>query len=590
MNEQSEPRPINELTAKLRFLAQDEEVQRVTGYKSYAALVRACGIQLPNADRISLQHQAALARVCKFNIDWPEWVSGNAEDFESRYHFEMVAKRLTERMTREPETTKQSAKAMRRSLQDQLAALDSLTGVTTRHGYTGQMTRPEPAASQAELPPFELFSHEFTGEFELERLTEAEQSRLGATFRVSEDQLVIAPSGEATDEAAAHDPLTQTLHKQVQRKGEGFLPVLRRLGNQPGWAGTTAALERLLGYLRGETSYVAERIGDVWSAAVELGSFLELDERVRSGEADAISPLDPEVRRQFSDLLRTTAPFVRQFPTARMLDDESGAFLARNKMLAFADEIVQEATNVSLLADRDRALLEGLIAAAERGDFQGVKAESRICSSAKNLALTSATVVASFCIGAVASGYSNQSVIVNKAAAALVAAEKQILKIFEDAPDDIRLGLGALIKHIKDNRDKAPAVPASSKVALPPTERRRRQGARETAAEEPANQGNVSVRSETIRDRLFEWGWELRFRPSTTGWHVKRISFNRDGTIGEGQNNNEHGWRWNGDTLELIRADGSVHNRFEYEPAHDRFFSNQPSAVHGIRGQSIYRG
>jgi hypothetical protein len=40
-----------------------------------------------------------------------------------------------------PETTKQSAKAMRRALQDQLSALDSLTEVTQRHGYAGQVSR-----------------------------------------------------------------------------------------------------------------------------------------------------------------------------------------------------------------------------------------------------------------------------------------------------------------------------------------------------------------------------------------------------------------------------------------------------------------
>ncbi len=40
-----------------------------------------------------------------------------------------------------PESTKQSAKAMRRALQDQLSALDSLTEVTQRHGYSGQVSR-----------------------------------------------------------------------------------------------------------------------------------------------------------------------------------------------------------------------------------------------------------------------------------------------------------------------------------------------------------------------------------------------------------------------------------------------------------------
>jgi hypothetical protein len=99
---------------------------------------------------------------------------------------------------------------------------------------------------------------------------------------------------------------------------------------------------------------------------------------------------------------------------------------------------------------------------------------------------------------------------------------------------------------------------------------------------------NVSLRSQTIKDRLLEKGWKLNFNPLLARG-TKPISFNKDGTISDGQNVNEHAWRWDGDVLELIREDGSVHNRFEYDPDLDRFISNQPSAVHGIRGQFIYR-
>lgn len=51
-----------------------------------------------------------------------------------------------------PEATKQSAKAMRRALQDQLSALDSLTEITTRHGYSGQVSKPEAPRAQPEPP------------------------------------------------------------------------------------------------------------------------------------------------------------------------------------------------------------------------------------------------------------------------------------------------------------------------------------------------------------------------------------------------------------------------------------------------------
>ncbi len=52
-----------------------------------------------------------------------------------------------------PEASKQSAKAMRRALQDQLSALNSLTELTNRHGYSGQVSRPEAAQPQPPQQP-----------------------------------------------------------------------------------------------------------------------------------------------------------------------------------------------------------------------------------------------------------------------------------------------------------------------------------------------------------------------------------------------------------------------------------------------------
>lgn len=52
-----------------------------------------------------------------------------------------------------PESTKQSAKAMRRALQDQLSALDSLTELTNRHGYSGQVSHPEQRQQQPQPEP-----------------------------------------------------------------------------------------------------------------------------------------------------------------------------------------------------------------------------------------------------------------------------------------------------------------------------------------------------------------------------------------------------------------------------------------------------
>jgi hypothetical protein len=52
-----------------------------------------------------------------------------------------------------PEATKQSATAMRRALQDQLSALDSLTEITARHGYSSQISKAEPRQPQPPQQP-----------------------------------------------------------------------------------------------------------------------------------------------------------------------------------------------------------------------------------------------------------------------------------------------------------------------------------------------------------------------------------------------------------------------------------------------------
>lgn len=52
-----------------------------------------------------------------------------------------------------PEATKQSATAMRRALQDQLSALDSLTEITARHGYSSQIGKAEQRGAQPPQQP-----------------------------------------------------------------------------------------------------------------------------------------------------------------------------------------------------------------------------------------------------------------------------------------------------------------------------------------------------------------------------------------------------------------------------------------------------
>jgi hypothetical protein len=94
------------------------------------------------------------------------------------------------------------------------------------------------------------------------------------------------------------------------------------------------------------------------------------------------------------------------------------------------------------------------------------------------------------------------------------------------------------------------------------------------------------IRRDTIEQRLLKPGWIIIFNPRTHA--QKPISFNPDGTIGEGKNDNEHTWKMIHGELVIFRSDELLQNRFQYDNQTDRFVSiNDPSA-HGLSGQIIF--
>ena len=98
----------------------------------------------------------------------------------------------------------------------------------------------------------------------------------------------------------------------------------------------------------------------------------------------------------------------------------------------------------------------------------------------------------------------------------------------------------------------------------------------------------INLRVATIELRLREPGWVLNFNPKSPQG-TKRISFNDDGSIGEGQNKNEHAWRLVDNKLEIVNADGARQNMFEYDPSTDQFKSTGRAKVFNIEGQYIFR-
>jgi hypothetical protein len=88
---------------------------------------------------------------------------------------------------------------------------------------------------------------------------------------------------------------------------------------------------------------------------------------------------------------------------------------------------------------------------------------------------------------------------------------------------------------------------------------------------------------------LYTRPWVLSYNPANPKGR-KNISFNEDGTIGEGRNPNECRWSYTNDHLDIWTKDNRLYNRFKYDPPSGRFHCTNDLDAIGVKAQVIYQG
>ena len=283
-------------------------------------------------------------------------------------------------------------------------------------------------------------------------LASLEQQRLGARWVEGEGRFIIDPRGAESDIEAAQNPVVLELHQPIIQKALLFRDSSRRLDNALGWHGITAASQRFLDGVQRPTHDIPNHLGFIYSAILELGSFFEQDSKLQPGSASAADPLDPEVHRALSDLIRTAAPWLRQFPTIRELDEQLGEFLTRDDLLDPGATLINSAQNNALVSSTDATAILALVEAAKRGEFQGAKARTRGVFTVRNLLIVVTTVVVlPFFVGAAASKYAEKSPLMDNAGKFLVQSENEITALVADLPNDLRLAFQELLREIKEH-------------------------------------------------------------------------------------------------------------------------------------------
>jgi hypothetical protein len=276
-----------------------------------------------------------------------------------------------------------------------------------------------------------------------------EQAPLGARFVKGDGILVIDPSGNESDIVAANDVQVLQLHDAVRRRARQFRETAIRMDNKEGWRHFGAAAQLFNDAVDRETTDIPGHICTIYETLVNLGSYLEFDQRIAEFPSpQELDALPEDARRELTELIRIAAPWIRRFPTARSLDDEAGAFLTRRELYESSSSIFDIARRSGIISENDAKLLRALIEAARRGEFQGQKAGARSIWSSRNL-VTALAMFLSFEVGLINNKAAEQSAMALRGAKFYLQAETEVLRLFEGMPEDIRHALQKMIDDLK---------------------------------------------------------------------------------------------------------------------------------------------
>ncbi len=280
-----------------------------------------------------------------------------------------------------------------------------------------------------------------------EQIVSLHQDETVATAVIQNQNINLVPPAKQADFEAATSPIVSQLHQASRRQLHEMMNDVYELANRPDMRGIGGTYDRLTGALGDTPQQFAENIASYWAELCELGSYLEADD-----DKKFVPPIDLSVRRRLDAFLKTSAPLVRNLPTGLELDEAVKAYKTPAERFGAAAGLVELSSATSLLTEHDVEMLREFIAAANRGDFQGLKLKNYSTRIMRNVAMAMISGVAGLYLGAASSVMATDSVVANKIAETLLEGEGYVLELFADHPFEIRKATKELIDDLRNNK------------------------------------------------------------------------------------------------------------------------------------------
>ena len=281
------------------------------------------------------------------------------------------------------------------------------------------------------------------------------QEEYGAQFELAGDGvLTFVDLGGQNDREVAADGTTRRLQAEIQRKSIVLHERAIRLSNHPSWGSLVQAADLFSKAVNRSPDETADEIATIWSLSVSLGGYMEQDEHARANPKGMIDELEAVIVRRLRDLITRAAPWIRRFPTARLLDDEARTFSYNESTIDPASSFLRRVWEAALIRDNEAkvvavALNSGKVDAAIAGKARGWGIRSMRNAGLAILAIA----------GTAAAGYSQEigteiaknSQVAQRIERFVVDSEHELLDLLSHLPSDIRGALKSAVDALKKN-------------------------------------------------------------------------------------------------------------------------------------------
>jgi len=292
-----------------------------------------------------------------------------------------------------------------------------------------------------------------------ELLRNLQEDPLGARAVVARDafELVSAAQEKFDDDLT----VGEQAHQEVLRKAKILHDDYKGIGNQLGWKRLPETAALLLDELQRPFSDLAKRGMTLWSLSASLGSFLEQNREAKSNRASMVEPLEPNVERDLSDLVLTSASFVRMFETAKRLDAGLIDFSSPPETIEAAHELAVRAGNREVLRETDAQTIANALSATANGGQYTRRAHGFGVKTMINLVAAATAFIYGGGIKKAAEKYVEKSNLTDKATNFLLDSEAEVLTVYKDAAPDAREAIRELL--LQSRTKDAPKLPLRSR-------------------------------------------------------------------------------------------------------------------------------